>query len=79
MKRIRVSFGCRIMSYATVEGAMDSITALYRTFYVHNPFDDWEDIEASRKLYEIEKWLNKALEQDKPSRRKLADIAINAN
>lgn len=76
-KRISVLFGHDgLLAYATIPEAMDSIKDLYRTFYVHNPFDEWEDEEASYKLYEIEKWLNMALEKNKPSRRKLADIEI---
>ena len=72
MKRIRVLFEDGVLSYATVSEAMDLIKALYRTFYVHNSFDEWEDMEASYKLDEIEKWLNMALEKNKSSRRKLA-------
>lgn len=80
MKRIRVSFGGEVVAYATISEAMESIKALYRTFYVRNPFDEWEDAEASYKLYEIEKWLNTALEKNKPARRKLAaDFAICVN
>lgn len=79
MKRIKVSFGDQVSAYATVHAAMDDIEATYRTFYVHNPFDEWEDIKASDKLDAIEKWLNKALEKDKPSHRKLADIVIYVN
>lgn len=50
MKRIKVSFGDQVAAYATVHAAMDDIEATYRTFYVHNPFDEWEDIQASDKL-----------------------------
>lgn len=79
MKRIKVSFGDQVSAYATVEASMHTIEALYRTFYVHNPFDEWEDIQASEKLDAIEKWLKKALEQDKPSHRTLAGLAIHVN
>ena len=79
MKRIRVSVGDGVRAYATVSAAMDLIEALYRTFCVHNPFDEWEDIQASNKLDAIEKWLYKALEQDKPMHRKVADFEIHVN
>lgn len=80
MKRIKVSFGGQAVAYYNIHDAMNVIKDLYLTFYVHNPFDEWEDAEASYKLYEIEKWLNTALEQNKPSRRKLAaDLAICVN
>lgn len=76
-KCISVLFGHDgLWAYATIPEAMDSIEALYRTFYVRNPFDELEDAEASYKLYEIEKWLNTALEQNKPAHRKVADITI---
>ena len=79
MKRIKVSIGDGVSAYATVWAAMDTIGALYRAYYVHNPFDEWEDIQADYKLDEIEKWLKKALEKDKPSHRKVADIEIHVN
>lgn len=79
MEIIKVSFGDMIATYFSVSDAMNAIEALYRAFYVHNYFDEWEDIEASRKLDAIEKWLRKALEQDKPAHRKLAGLAIHVN
>ena len=79
MKRIKVSLGDGVSAYATVWAAMDTIEALYRVYYVRNPFDEWEDIQASEKLDEIEKWLKKALEQNKPSHRKVADFTIYVN
>lgn len=66
MKRITVLFenqlvadevlsGDQVADYAAITTVMNTIEALYRAFYVHNTFDEWEDIKASRKLYEIEK------------------------